>query len=162
MYINKLTVLHKTAKALLRTVMFLVFNNVCAQDVKIVDFMTLEKSFSATNDTTYIVHFFATWCSPCLKEIPNFIKLDKENKTTKKKVIFVSLDSVKDKHLLEKLALDQGFTSSIFLLETSTSYDWITKINKNWTGALPATLIVNKKRKFIEGPTDFNKFITRS
>jgi thiol-disulfide isomerase/thioredoxin len=39
-----------------------------------------------------VINFWATWCAPCVKEIPNFEKLNTTYKASPLKVILVSLD----------------------------------------------------------------------
>ncbi|HEX7870135.1 MAG TPA: TlpA disulfide reductase family protein [Chryseobacterium sp.] len=44
------------------------------------------------NDTLYITNFFATWCGPCVREIPYFKTKIEELKDKPVKITFVSLD----------------------------------------------------------------------
>lgn len=44
------------------------------------------------NDTLYVTNFFATWCGPCVKEIPHFKKKIEELQNQPVKIIFISLD----------------------------------------------------------------------
>ena len=41
------------------------------------------------NDTLYVTNFFATWCGPCIKEIPHFVEVMHEKKYKPKKITFV-------------------------------------------------------------------------
>jgi thiol-disulfide isomerase/thioredoxin len=116
------------------------------------DFSKLEYFLNRKNDTTYVVNFWATWCVPCVEELPHFEKLTTEYKEEKVKVLLVSLDMhkmvesklipfIKEKHL----------QSDVVLLRDPDANTWISKIDKSWTGAIPATVIYNKdKRKFYE------------
>ena len=49
-----------------------------AQSVKEIDSGALEALTCTMNDTTYVVNFWATWCSPCVKEIGYFEELHRE------------------------------------------------------------------------------------
>ena len=60
--------------------------------IPIMDFAQLEPLLNQKNDTTYVVNYWATWCAPCVKEIPYFEKLNEEYKSSKVKVILVNLD----------------------------------------------------------------------
>ncbi|MCW3162266.1 TlpA family protein disulfide reductase [Chryseobacterium oryctis] len=44
------------------------------------------------NDTLYVTNFFATWCGPCMREIPHFKNKMQELKGKPVKFTFVSLD----------------------------------------------------------------------
>lgn len=48
------------------------------------------------NDTIYVTNFFATWCGPCMREIPHFVEKIEETKGTPIKFTFVSLDDKSD------------------------------------------------------------------
>ena len=48
------------------------------------------------NDTLYIVNFWATWCKPCVEELPNFELLAKNYQNKKVKMYLVTTDMRKD------------------------------------------------------------------
>ena len=62
-----------------------------AQKVAVYDnYAALEKEILSDKNTIYVVNFWATWCAPCVKELPYFEQLNSENKNVK--VVLVSLD----------------------------------------------------------------------
>jgi thiol-disulfide isomerase/thioredoxin len=115
-------------------------------------FVDFKPYLQQQNDTVYVVNFWATWCAPCLEELPYFEQLHQEYRDRKVKVLLVSMDFRKDlesrlKPFLEK---KQFFTPVAALLDKD--YDrWIEQVDPQWTGSIPATLIIHgKNRKFIE------------
>lgn len=102
---------------------------------------------------TKVINFWATWCAPCVKEMPLFEKLHQENKSVK--VLLVSMDydldpnPAKVKRFIERKKIE----SEVVILAEENPTEWIDKIDKNWSGALPATLIIGAggKRKLIQG-----------
>jgi thiol-disulfide isomerase/thioredoxin len=120
------------------------------------------KSFSANNDTVYVVSFWATFCKPCNEEIPDFIRLTDKYKKQKVKLLLVSLDlpfyvAVKLPEFIKKYKYK---TNHVWLNETNADH-FCPMIDAKWSGAIPATIIVNNKtgyRKFVEdqiSPEDF-------
>jgi thiol-disulfide isomerase/thioredoxin len=104
-------------------------------------------------DTVYVVNFWATWCGPCVKELPNFEQLQQLNKNKPVKVLLVSMDFKSKLNDVRAFATKNKITSEVFLADKPSDQEFIDEIDKNWSGALPGTLIVNTKkhiRKFYE------------
>ncbi|HCW06377.1 MAG TPA: TlpA family protein disulfide reductase [Cytophagales bacterium] len=104
-----------------------------------------------------VINFWATWCAPCVKEMPLFEKLNAENKNVK--VILVSMDYDLDPNpeKVKRFIDRKKIESKVVILAEENPNNWIDKIDKNWSGALPTTLILNNangKRKLIEGELD--------
>lgn len=64
-----------------------------AQNYSIKSFNEVDSFLNNTNDTLYIINFWATWCKPCIEELPNFEKVNALSSERNVKVILVSLDS---------------------------------------------------------------------
>lgn len=124
-----------------------------AQDVAVFEkYDELEKALFKENDTLYVVNFWATWCAPCVKELPYFETFSKENNHQKVKVILVSLDfeKQKDSKLLPFLK-KKKITSDVVLLLEKDYNNWLPKVDENWSGSIPATLLIKgNKRQFVE------------
>lgn len=127
-----------------------------AQDDRpdVIYFEQLEEWMTADNDSLYVINFWATWCRPCVKELPHFEKLHKSLEGKKARVILVSLDFVEDydtrfKPFLKKKKLKP----STYLMDEPNYNDWIDKVSEAWSGALPGTLVSppdRSKAKFYE------------
>lgn len=131
---------------------FLNFNQLNGQGFVEIDRDGLELLTKKSNDTTYVVNFWATWCSPCVKEIGFFEELHRESGKSKMKIILVSLDfpNQVEKRLLP--FLKEKEISAPVMLMTDLDYNgWINRVDASWTGAIPATLIYNREgRLFLE------------
>jgi len=120
--------------------------------VRSYDFNALQPLLQKQNDTTYVVNFWATWCKPCIAELPNFEKLHAAYKNQKVKVILVSLDMAKqvESNLIPYIKRKR-LQSEVVHLKDPDMNTWITKVDANWSGAIPATVIYNRsQRKFYE------------
>lgn len=116
------------------------------------DFSGFEYFLRQKNDTTYVVNFWATWCVPCVEELPHFEKLNEKYREDKVKVILVSLDMYKmvDSKLLPFIK-EKQLKSEVIYLRDPDQNTWLPKIDSTWSGAIPATVIYNKEqRKFYE------------
>ena len=120
------------------------------QRIKITD---LEKMIRES-ETPLIVSFWATFCQPCVEEIPYFEKEVKKYPAGKLRLILVSLDL--EDYYPEKIkafATRAGFASPIFWLDETNADYFCPRVDEQWSGAIPATLFVNIKkgyRKFYE------------
>lgn len=116
------------------------------------DYAGLEPLLRQENDTTYIVNFWATWCKPCIEEMPHFEKTYAERKSEKVALVFVSLDmpSMWQKRLVPFVE-KKGLKGQVVILDDTKMNDWIPKIAPDWGGGIPATLIYNRdQRQFYE------------
>lgn len=118
---------------------------VMSQDVKVMDYKGMEPILSLRNDTTYIVNFWATWCIPCIKELPYFQKIDSKYKDSNVKVLLVSLDFLKHMDTRLKPFIEKHkISAEVILLNDPDANSWIDKVSPDWSGALPATVIYNR------------------
>lgn len=131
--------------------------------IKSFDFKGLETYIKPQSDTIYVVNFWATWCTPCIEELPHFEKLNANFKDKKVKVILVSLDM--SKQVLTRLipfVVKNKIQSEVVLLHDVDADAWINKVNPSWSGALPATLIYNAgKRNFFEQSFTYETLLTQ-
>lgn len=97
---------------------------------------------SKDNDTLYVTNFFATWCGPCMKEIPHFKEKMKELKGQPVKFTFISLDDKSDWETeVKKFGEENNLTDHIILLDgQQLSPDFFSRNFKTWDGgAIPFT-----------------------
>ena len=125
--------------------------------VKSYSYNELKPLLEKKNDSIYVINFWATWCAPCVKELPAFEKLNKEYASKKVTVLLVSLDFPKqvEKKLIPFIAR-KNVRSKVILLDDINEDVWIKAIDSSWSGAIPATIIYNKEsRKFYEKTLDY-------
>lgn len=126
-------------------------SQVFGQNIEVVNFHQLEQNWNNTNDTLYVINYWATWCKPCVEELPDFIKLEKEMQSKKFKMILVSLDfpSHLDTRVLPFIQSNNISTEVVILKDDPNV--WINKVNQNWDGAIPATQFIKNKQVIFYG-----------
>ena len=105
---------------------------------------------------TYVINYWATWCGPCVKELPYFEQLLAAHDNEKIRVILVSLDFPKkmESKLLPFLN-KHNIQSEVVILDDPKSNIWIDKVDPSWGGAIPVTIVYKgDKREFWDGEFD--------
>jgi thiol-disulfide isomerase/thioredoxin len=138
----------KSAGSLLFTLLWLNTLPANSQSVEVVKFDQLKQLVSQPNDTLYVVNFWATWCAPCVNELPQFETIRQQYANQKVNVLLVSLDDPKTLTTRVKPFIrNRKIRSRVVLLDEPDLNTWVDKIAPEWSGALPMTLILNNKHK---------------
>lgn len=125
-----------------------------AGPIPIIQYNELEQITQKKDDTLRVINFWATWCKPCVEELPHFEKLAEHFKGKPVKVILVSLDFTNKIDMVSAFVQRKKIASTVILLNQGNPNEWISKISPDWSGAIPATLFVRTStstRKFHEG-----------
>ncbi len=119
-------------------------------------------SFSKHNDTVYVVNFWATFCKPCVGEIPDFIRIVKKYEQQKVKLLLVSLDLPNYYPArIASFVKKNHFNTNIAWLNETNADIFCPMIDQKWSGAIPATIMVNNKtgyKKFFEDEIKADQF----
>ena len=126
------------------------------QDARIIKLPELQNMIAEKSGKIRVINFWATWCGPCVKELPYLEKITSEGRPDVT-VTLVSLDLDLDPNpeKVQRFIKLKKIQSDVVMLDESNPDSWIDKIEKSWSGALPVTLIVNQKtgnRIFIDKP----------
>ena len=117
-------------------------------------FDQIEPIFQFDNDTTYVINFWATWCKPCIEELPYFEELTTKYGGEKVKVILCSLDFPNQlESKLVPFVEERQLKSTVMVLLDGKFNNWIDKVSPDWSGTIPATYIYRgDKHHFIGLP----------
>lgn len=112
--------------------------------------------FDQSNDTTYVINFWATWCKPCVEELPFFVELAKRYEGKPLRIALVSLDFKKDiTTKLPSFIKDFPLDLPVVALTDKKQATWIDRVDSRWSGTIPITVIYkNGLRFFVDKPFD--------
>lgn len=135
------------------------FSSFSANAQDLITFKTYEELntyLKENNSKPLVVNFWATWCAPCVKELPYFEKLNQENPNVK--VILVSLDFEKQvESKLKPFLKKKNYTATSIYLADKDYNTWLPKVDATWSGSIPATLFIDhEKQVFAE--KEFSSF----
>ena len=129
------------------------FSDASSQKITVYDsFPQLESRLKPSADSILLVNFWATWCKPCVQELPYFQALEKKYAGSKIKILLISLDF---KTQLDSLVIPfikkKNIKPEVVLLADADENNWISKVNNEWDGAIPVTLLVRGDKRFFYG-----------
>jgi len=137
--------------------LWLLTASVClvAQDVPYIKADQITRWKTADTDTVFVLNFWATWCGPCVAELPYFEKLHQQYAAQKVKVVLISTDFKRDvEKKVKPFIVKKNLQSQVVFMDEPTPNNWIDLVSKDWSGTIPATLIISKRKsyeKFTEG-----------
>lgn len=119
----------------------------------------LQQRVLQENDTLYVVNFWATWCGPCVKELPHFLALEKELKAQPVKFILMSLDASSEGEKVVQFLNKKKVQTETHLFTEQDPNIWINALEPSWQGSIPATFLYRKgsKLSFQEGSFESKK-----
>jgi thiol-disulfide isomerase/thioredoxin len=148
---KRMTKYFKPAISMMAIVLFSATAALAQQKVSTIKFAELQQIRQSPHDTLYVVNFWATWCKPCIKEMPYFEAANQHYKDQPVRILLVSMDAVQD---LEKRVIPfvekRNLQSRLYLLDEPDGNTWIDRLEPKWSGAIPATMLFNNKRKQYE------------
>ncbi len=139
-------------KIFLTAVIILVSVTGAYSQIPAMTFEEFQPLLNTNSDSVFVVNFWATWCLPCVKELPEFEKLNDIYSDKQVKVILVSLDNpIHMESRIMPFIKKHDLQSEIILLDDPRSNQWIPRVDDSWSGSIPATIIFTKdKRSFYE------------
>jgi len=121
------------------------------EDFKIISFEEFEKMTAQDSEKIRIFNFWATWCAPCIREMPHFEEV--KQKSPDIELFFISLDDGRKPERVKQFINRKQIQAPVYLLNDVDYNKWIDKVSPNWSGAIPATLFIlpSGERHFHEG-----------
>ena len=132
-----------------------------AQNLPFIKKAQLEQWLNADTDTVYVLNFWATWCGPCVAELPDFEKLNEKYASKKVKIVLISTDFKRNvESKVKPFIKRKNLQSEVVFMDESNPNVWVNLVSPEWSGSIPATLIVSKqkgKRLFFEKQMNFKE-----
>lgn len=134
-------------------VLILLVHSASAQDMPKWKVDDLKAAIAKAEGPT-IFNFWATFCKPCIEEIPYFQELAKKYEASGVRLVLVSLDAPEEYPArIRTIAQKFKMTAPIAYLDESNADLFCPAVDEKWSGAIPASLFVNNKtgyRQFYE------------
>lgn len=128
-----------------------------SQQLVSMSFTQFQDEIGKHSDKTLIINFWATWCRPCVEELPAFEKVNAEYASKGVEVWLINLDfnsavETSVKPFMEK----RGIKSRVIHITDTDPNEWVDKVDKNWGGNIPATLIYSMGKRVSFHPNEMS------
>ena len=110
---------------------------------KVVKLAELEKLIYTPSEKIQVINFWATWCGPCVKEMPLIEKLGQERNDIRITLVSMDLELDSNPDKVFRFVERKAIKSDVMILDAPDPNSWIDKIEKQWSGSLPATIVIN-------------------
>lgn len=112
-----------------------------ASQVTIIKRDGFKELLETPKEKVQVINFWATWCAPCVEELPAFEKL-LANYQDQIDLTLVSLDDAKNTNTkVNPFLKKQNIQATVYLLDDPYAAEWIPMVDAHWDGAIPVTLI---------------------
>lgn len=122
--------------------------NDAVETVENTTYKEAQKLYHLDSDTVYVTNYWATWCGPCVQEIPDFVALQEENNDKKVKIIFMNVDESNTQNEVEPFVAKNKM-KNVYHISIQDLAENIGKINPDLAQGIPVTVV--QKGKHIEG-----------
>ena len=128
-------------------------------NIQVVPVNWIDSIRTNSGDTLHVINFWATWCKPCVEELPYFEQLLDSVKQLPVKIYLVNTDMRRDLNTRVKDFIQKkGLRNQVVYINDINANNWIDRVNKEWSGAIPATWLVRSSSSyeyFYEGEVNF-------
>jgi thiol-disulfide isomerase/thioredoxin len=132
-----------------------------AQEITWIKTADLDKLITHESDTVFVLNFWATWCGPCVAELPAFEKLQEKYASKNVKILLISTDFKRNvESKLKPFVKRKNLRSQVLFMDEPDPNRWINTVSPDWSGAIPATLLINtrkNRRLFVEKQLNFKE-----
>jgi len=105
---------------------------------------------NATKNKPLLVNFWATWCDPCREEFPDLVQIDKQYRSQGLDFTAVSLDDLTEINTaVPRFLSEMRVTVPTYLLNVSDPELAMSRVDPQWSGALPATFLYDAQGKLV-------------
>jgi len=117
----------------------------------------IEKIIANKSDKIRLVNVWATWCAPCVIEFPELVTMNRMYRQRGFEFVSISANDVEDKDKVLAFLKKKEASNQNVLFSGDSKDELGDAISKEWSGAMPLTLLIAPGGKVIykkEGPID--------
>jgi|SRR5579862_6297151 len=97
-----------------------------------------------------LYEFWATWCAPCRKDMPELIRLQAKLRSQGFQLVTISADEPEQDAAAEKILKQLAAPGPLYRKQAKDDDNFINSIDKKWNGALPALFLYDKNGRKVQ------------
>jgi thiol-disulfide isomerase/thioredoxin len=113
------------------------------------DEKTHQRLIAESKGRVLLIDFWATWCAPCREEMPLLVALQRKYAAKGLRLVTVSADEEEDRAAALKFLQQHQVSPPAYLKKVADDDRFITFVDKNWSGALPALFLYDRNGKLV-------------
>jgi thiol-disulfide isomerase/thioredoxin len=93
-------------------------------------------------DKLLVVNVWATWCGPCVAELPELVTMNRMYRKRDFRLVTISMDEPEKKDAALKVLREQHVAATNYILAVKDRDKFADLLDKQWQGPLPHTLVI--------------------
>ena len=110
--------------------------------LEVIDDAALKALLKNDTDKVRLINVWATWCGPCVTEMPEFVEINRMYRRRDFEFITISADKPDKKDKAQELLKKMQASNKNYIYHSEDKYKLIEAIDPEWQGALPYTLLI--------------------
>jgi thiol-disulfide isomerase/thioredoxin len=117
--------------------------------LEVIDDAGIKALLKNDTDKVRLINVWATWCGPCVTEMPEFVDINRMYRRRDFEFITLSADKPDKKDKAQELLRKMQASGKNFIYHSDDKYKLIEAIDPKWEGALPYTLLIEPGGKVV-------------
>jgi len=117
--------------------------------LKPIDATDLARLAKNETDKLLVVNLWATWCGPCVAEMPEFVTMNRMYRKRNFQMITISLDQPEQQDAALKLLKENHASTTNYISAITNTDKFADTLDKEWRGPLPHTILIAPGGKII-------------
>ena len=102
----------------------------------------LQQLSSNKSDNFRLINVWATWCVPCISELPELVTVNRMYRGRNFELVTISADSVAHQDQARKLLEKLKVSATNYLFASDSRDELFDGLDKDWEGAIPYTVLI--------------------
>src|SRR5438874_1809740 len=118
-------------------------------ELKSIDEVGLERLVRNDTDKLLVINVWATWCGPCVAEMPDFVTMNRMYRKRNFQMVTLSIDEPEQKDAALKLLRENHASTTNYIAATANRDKLADILDKDWAGPIPHTVLIAPGGKII-------------